>query len=49
MVSVAFAGSLLAELEGRLSPAAVAAAKARGRARDLQAVVQESQIQQNET
>jgi predicted ATPase len=32
---------LLAELEGRLSPAAVAAAKERGRARDLQAIVEE--------
>jgi hypothetical protein len=35
-------------LEGRLSPAA-AAAKERGRARDLQAIVEEYQIKQNET
>jgi len=33
------ATALLAELEGRLSPAAVAAAKARGQARDLQEIV----------
>jgi hypothetical protein len=32
---------LLAELEGRLSPAAAAAAKERGRTRDLQAIVEE--------
>lgn len=35
------AAPLLVELEGRLSPAAVAAAKERGRARDLQAIVKE--------
>jgi len=40
---------LLAELEGRLSPAAVAAAKERGQARDLQAIVEEHQIIQIET
>jgi hypothetical protein len=43
------AAPLLAELEGRLSPAAVAAAKERGQARDLQAIVEEHQIIQNET
>jgi predicted ATPase/DNA-binding SARP family transcriptional activator len=43
------ATALLAELEGRLSPAAVAAAKERGQARDLPAIVEEHQITQNET
>jgi predicted ATPase/DNA-binding SARP family transcriptional activator len=38
------ATALWAELEGRLSPAAVAAAKARGQARDLQAIAREYQI-----
>jgi hypothetical protein len=37
------ATALWAELEGRLSPAAVAATKVRGQARDLQAIVQEIQ------
>jgi hypothetical protein len=38
------AAPLLTELEGRLSPAVAAAAKERGQARSLQAVVEEYQI-----
>ena len=38
------AALLLADLEDRLSPAAIAAAKERGRARDLQTIVEENQI-----
>jgi len=38
------AAALLAELEGRLSPAAVAAAQTRGQARDLQDIVGESDL-----
>jgi len=38
----------LTELEGRLSPAAVTAAKERGQACDLQAIVEEHQINENE-
>ena len=39
------ATALLAELEGRLSPAAVAAAKEHGQTRDLQAIVEEIMAQ----
>jgi hypothetical protein len=39
------AAPLLAELENRLSPAAVAAAKERGQACDLSAIVEEYQIE----
>jgi hypothetical protein len=38
------ASPVLAELEDRLSPAAMAAAAERGQARDLQAIVEENQI-----
>ncbi len=41
------AAPLLAELEGRLSPAVAAAAKERAQTRSLQAIVEENQIKQN--
>jgi tetratricopeptide (TPR) repeat protein len=43
------AAPLLAELEGRLSPATVAAAKERGQTYDLQAIVEKDWVKQNET